>query len=593
VVDATGRGNVSKQVNFPSGTLLTTSLIQDLLANPQNYYVNMHTTTDPGGAMRSQLYRADMKVLMGLMSPANEVPPVPLTASGVPSVIVMRALDASGKFVSAWVTFILNYEGFSNDTVFTGFHIHNGLAGVNGPVIINSGLSGTNTVPVAAGGAGSLTYDIPVAATDTSFAAETDTVNGLFSNPAAYYINIHTTTYGGGVMRSQLMNTDRTEYPVTMLAANENPPTPLPTASGPSLVSIYSLRNSDGTIAAGTVIFDVNYLGFPTTAADGSAAPVTFTGLHIHSGAAGINGPVVINTGLSGTNTVTTTSGSGNVYKVVSVNADTGVQLLNTIARGPENAYINIHTTVYSGGAIRSQLTPAITGKPAISAITSNPDPGTKTLAPGEIFTIYGTNLAKTRGDLNGMNSLTALPPALNGVSVTVGGKPAALYFISPLQINAQVPVDVPGGSQPVVVTSPNGAGTAVNVTIAQAAPAIYYDPVSGTPAVIRNSDYSLITTANPAIGGDVLLVYLTGLGQTTPPLQTGSLVSPSDFQRTGPVTVSLGGANAQVIYSLATPGLAGVYQIAFTVPAGKTGSVPLIVQAGAASSNSVNLTLK
>jgi len=544
--------------------------------------------------MRSQLFRAEMKILMAQMSPANEVPPIPgSNASGVPTVIALRAFDSKGALSSAWVTFILNYQGFPTDTVFTGFHIHNGPAGVNGPVVINSGLSATNTVAVAPGGAGSLTYDIPVAQSDATFAAEADVVNGMFTNPAGFYINIHTTVSPGGAMRSQLMNTDRSDYQVTMVAANENPPTPLPTASGPTVLSLYSLRNADGTIAAGTTIFDVNYLGFPTTDASGAAAPVTFTGLHIHNGVAGINGPVVINTGLSAANSVVTTSGAGNVYKVVSTSDATGVALLNSISQGPEGAYVNIHTTVFSGGAIRAQLAPAITAAPAINAVTSNPDPASKTLAPGEIFTIYGTNLAKARGDLNGMNSLAALPSKLNGVSVTVGGKAAALYFVSPFQINAQAPVDAGTGAQPIVVTSPNGASSSVNATFAAMAPAIYYDPISNTPAVIRNNDFSLVTSAKPAAANDILLVYLTGLGQTTPALQTGSLQSTTDLQRTGTVTVTVGGTNAPVIYSIASPGLAGVYQIAFTVPAGKTGNLPLIVQAGAATSNTVNIAVQ
>jgi len=174
-----------------------------------------------------------------------------------------------------------------------------------------------------------------------------------------------------------------------------------------------------------------------------------------------------------------------------------------------------------------------------------------------------------------------------------VGGKAAALYFVSPFQINAQAPVDAGTGAQPIVVTSPNGASSSVNATFAAMAPAIYYDPVSNTAAVIRNNDYSLVTTAKPAAANDILLVYLTGLGQTTPALQTGSLQSTTDLQRTGTVTVTVGGTSAPVIYSIASPGLAGVYQIAFTVPAGKTGSLPLVVQAGAATSNTVNIMVQ
>jgi uncharacterized protein (TIGR03437 family) len=167
------------------------------------------------------------------------------------------------------------------------------------------------------------------------------------------------------------------------------------------------------------------------------------------------------------------------------------------------------------------------------------------------------------------------------------------LYFVSPFQINAQAPVDTPTGAQPIAVTSPNGAGSAVNVTFASTAPAIYYDPTGGTPAVLKNNDFSLVSASNPATAGDILLVYLTGLGQTTPAMQTGSLQAPSAFQNTAPVTVTIGGMSAPVIYSLASPGIAGVYQVAFTVPAGVSGSSALVVKTAAASSNSVNVALK
>ena len=74
-IDATGRMRIQKQVQFPTTSpAVAVSTIQDMAANPQNYYVNIHTTVSPGGAMRGQLMPADTAVLMGLMSTKNEVP---------------------------------------------------------------------------------------------------------------------------------------------------------------------------------------------------------------------------------------------------------------------------------------------------------------------------------------------------------------------------------------------------------------------------------------------------------------------------------------------------------------------------------------
>ena len=203
IVDQTGRGTIFKQVQFAGTGSVALSTINDLLANPQNFYVNIHTTEAPGGVMRSQLFPAQQKIVIGLMSPDNEAPPVDLKASGVAVVTLLRAFDSNGIFASGWTTYALNYTGFPTDTSFTGFHIHDGGAGVNGPVIINSGIGGgANAVPSPTG-SGSLLYDIPIARTDATFAAETATLNDLFDNPAAHYINIHTTVNPGGAVRSQ------------------------------------------------------------------------------------------------------------------------------------------------------------------------------------------------------------------------------------------------------------------------------------------------------------------------------------------------------------------------------------------------------
>lgn len=581
-MDPSGKAVVSKQVQFPGAPNPTLAVIQDLLANPAGYYVNLHTPENPGGAIRSQLAPADMKILMGVMSPANEVPPVTgVTSSGIPTVTVFRNLDNQNNVTSAWVTFALNYTGFAADAPFTGFHIHSGAAGTNGPVIINTGITGATA---GSSGAGSLLFNVPVSPSDATFAAEAATVNGLFDNPNGYYINIHTMANPGGEMRAQLRNTDRMDFQVNMLPANEVPAITGLNASGSANMSFYTLRGPDGAIVAGTTVFDVNFRGFP--------AGTSFTGLHIHDGNAATNGAVTINTGVA-TGSLISDSGSGNAYKVVTVSAAPGIATLNSISLNPENAYVNMHTTVNAGGAMRCQIGPAIAVLPQVNAVTSNPDTKTATLAPGEIFSLYGLNLAKYTSDLGGTYQLTALPSSLNGVSVTVGGKTAPLYFVAPFQINGQVPVDVANGQQPVVVTNANGASTPLNVPVAVAAPAIYVDAGSGAAAILRNADYSLVASDNPARAGDVLLVYLTGLGQTTPPLATGSLQSGATLNRTGPVTATIGGKDAPVVYSIASPGFAGLYQVALTVPAGVNGKSQLVIFAGPAASNTVSVPVQ
>jgi len=126
-------------------------------------------------------------------------------------------------------------------------------------------------------------------------------------------------------------------------------------------------------------------------------------------------------------------------------------------------------------------------------------------------------------------------------------------------------------------------------VNVVAAAPEIFFYPV---PAVLKNANFSLVTSANPAKAGDVLLIYATGLGQTSPPIATGGLVPPGVLAYTAPVSVSIGGKAAAAIYSIATPGFAGLYQVAVSVPSGVTGNVPFVIQQGSAASNTVSISV-
>ena len=585
-VDSTGRTNILKQVQFPQ-TSVTLDTINQLLANPANFYVNIHTTANPGGAMRGQLARAEMKVLMALMSPANEVPVVTANCSGIATVTALRTRDSAGNVTGAEAIFHLEYTGFDPNTTITGFHIHNGTAVVAGPVVINTGISGTAPVAADPSGTGSLTYEVPIAPTDASFATEVGTINGLFSTPANHYINIHTTQFAGGIMRDQLKTTDRTEFQPALSPANEVPAIAGLTASAQTSVPVYLLRNPDGSVAAGTMIFDVNYRGFP--------AGTTITGLHVHQAAAGTNGGIVFPTDVNATtNKVVTDTGNGNIYKIVTIASATGIKALNDLVKDPSGFYENMHTTVNAGGAMRDQLA-AVLAKPSVdgSAATSST---VTTTAPGAILSVYGKNLAAYTSDLGGFNQTTSLATSLNGVTATVGGVKAPIYFVSPGQLNIQVPFEVTAGSQPVVVTTSAGTSTASNVTVASTAPSIFIvDQAGSLGAVVKNSDFSLITATNPVKAGDIIVIYATGLGQTTPAAQTGVLLVPpaNGFNNTGTVSVTVGGQNATVVYSIAAPGFAGLYQTAVTVPSGVTGTAKVVLTSGTTASNNVNIAVQ
>ncbi len=584
VDDPAGRGSLVRQGFTAATDAAGLDTVNGMLANPSGFYLNVHTTINPGGVMRGQLQRADMLVLMAQMSPKNEVPASDSGGSGVASVIVLATRDSNGTLTSGLVTFDVNYTGFTDPTTFTGFHIHQGPAGVNGPVTINTGINGAANAVTANPNGGNLHFDVEVAVGN---AAAAETLNTLFSNPAGTYINLHTTVFPGGVIRDQMRRTDRMNFPVNMLSSAENPPVAGLDASAPANVTAYTIRNTDGQATAGTVIFDVNPR-FPAAA--------TFTGLHIHDGKAADNGPVTINTGLNGTNTVVADSGAANIYKVVNINSTAGLATLNSLVQNPENHYVNLHTTVNPGGAVRSQLMPVNTAVPAVSAVISAvSDPNLKTVAPSGLMTIFGTNLIKVPGDLQASSSGGVFPVTYNGTQVTVGGKAAPIVVNSPGYLVVQLPSDAATGTSDVVVKNSNGPSGAFKTTVATVAPALFFDSNGGV--ILKNSDYTLVGTGNAAKAGDIVLIYSTGLGSiagltagTLTPAPTGA----SGLFNTAPVKVTIGGKDAAVIYSIASPGFVGLYQTAVTIPSGAgTGKVPVVVTSGSTASNTVTILLQ
>jgi uncharacterized protein (TIGR03437 family) len=466
------------------------------------------------------------------------------------------------------VIFDVAYNGFPENTTFTGLHIHLGTASINGGVTINSGLRSE----ASATGVGTFHYEVEA---DVSQANVLTTLDAFVNNPANAYINLHTSVFTGGAIRSQLLSTDRMDFDVTMLPSNEVPPITGLNASTPAKVSVFTARNPDGTVAAGAVIFDVNPR-FP--------AGTTFTGLHIHDNVAGQNGPVTIDSGLA-TSPILVADGTGNIFRIAQVRTAAGLNALNSLVVNPERHYVNLHTSANTGGATRAQLASASTATPQVTFVeTAVQDPALTTLAPGGLALVAGSNFTKVGTNIDGFNAATSYPNTLNGTSATIAGRAAPIVSVAGDRLFLQVPFDTPAGTQPLVVTNSNGSSTAFNVTIAAIAPAIFiYE--SGAVA-IDSTDFTLIGPGNPARAGDTIIVYATGLGQTTPALQTGEIAGQRLYGVSG-LTARIGGQTAQVIQAAAIPGFAGVYGVAIRVPTGiGTGNVPILLQSGTQTSN-------
>jgi uncharacterized protein (TIGR03437 family) len=571
-LDAEGAGNIFRQVVVTSGDALTA--LSGVLANPSGWYVNLHTSVNTGGLMRSQLTRMEVAVVRADMSPANEVPPIPgLNASASGSAFILFTRDANGVVNDGTVYYDVNYN-FPGPITLTGLHIHPGAAGANGPARLNTPLSATNPV-VDADGVGSLAFKV-----EANNPGNLDTLRIVLANPAGAYMNVHTSDNTGGATRGQLQPTSLSEYQLTMTPANEVPPIPDLNASAVAKASLYTARNSAGQITSGTVVFDANYQ-WPGN--------VIFRGFHIHDGAAGVNGPVRIDSGLSATNTVTDEDGVGNLIFRINVGGENalGIATLRGAVDTPENHYLNLHTTVNTGGAIRSQLgiAPAAPAVPQNGFVSATFAPGVNLGSGGSLISIFGTNLGRNVASAGLVNG--RLPTTLAGASVNIGGVAAPLLYASPNQLNVQVPFEVPAGNARITVITPGGTSSTDNVTFSAFAPAIF--------VAVKNSDFSLMSSTNAVRAGDAIAVFATGLGAASPAVASGQLpaISPLSPTVTTP-TATIGGLNAQVAASLLAPGFAGVYQVNVIVPAGTpSGSQPLRLTIAGVQSNAVNINVQ
>jgi uncharacterized protein (TIGR03437 family) len=198
-------------------------------------------------------------------------------------------------------------------------------------------------------------------------------------------------------------------------------------------------------------------------------------------------------------------------------------------------------------------------------------DPFVASVAPGTIVSIFGSHLA----DGTATAADTPLPSNLLGTSVTFNGVPAPLFFVSPEQINAQVPFEVPVGEGTVAVQVQKGPLTSnyQSVPYAESSPGVFTHNQGGvgSAVVLHAESFLPVSILDPARPNDYLAIFATGLGAVQPSIESGSAApSVEPLARTvGTPLVTIDGIPAEVIYSGLTPGMVGLYQVNIQVPAG------------------------
>ncbi|HMV46267.1 MAG TPA: hypothetical protein PKD31_00745, partial [Blastocatellia bacterium] len=194
-------------------------------------------------------------------------------------------------------------------------------------------------------------------------------------------------------------------------------------------------------------------------------------------------------------------------------------------------------------------------------------------VAPGSIGALFGATLS-TQTQLA---SALPLPAVLGGTSVKIAGKSAPLFFVSPSQINLQVPSGISAGAATVEVFS-NAAATPIatgTVTVAEASPGIFTVGATGRGQTIAlNSDFSinagfdLFPGSRPEAAGNYVSIFATGIGATNPAVADGQAAPGSTVATgVGATTVTIGGIPVQVLFSGLAPGFVGLWQINVLLP--------------------------
>jgi uncharacterized protein (TIGR03437 family) len=354
---------------------------------------------------------------------------------------------------------------------------------------------------------------------------------------------------------------------------------------------------------SGTIFLNGSSLATPLTSTvtqDGSASNFSLSATSASMDATAGDGRFTVNTG----------AGCG-------WNAASDVSWLQLTAGGSGSGLgaIAYHVLANSSGAVRTgnihvnasptakftyTVTQAAAGPPlpTIAAVDNAANYAGSAVSPGEIVTLFGTNLGPTPlVPLQVTNG--ALTTTLGGTQVLFDGVAAPMIYSFSQQVSAVAPYSLAGKTSTQVQVAYNGAtSAALTMAVQPSTPALFTLDASGLgPGAILNQDNSINSVSLPAARGSIVAIYCTGGGATTPATADGAVISAPPPRLALTVSVTIGGLDAPVSYSGAVPGsIAGLTQINAQVPAGITpgNTVPVIVKiGGVASTGGVTMAVK
>ncbi len=313
-------------------------------------------------------------------------------------------------------------------------------------------------------------------------------------------------------------------------------------------------------------------------------------GAILSSGSTALTATVTSSNGGTPTGTVSFSNGSVSLGSATLAGAGGSASASLTVSGAQLAVGADSITAQYSGDASYSAATASITvnvsasasGAPTITSLTNGAS-FRQGFAPGMVLTIFGSGLAPATYSATTL----PLPAQLAGVSASINGVDAPLYYVSPSQLNLQIPFETPLNTPVSLQVTNNGQTTAQSLTVQAVAPGIFTD-ASGALVPVKS-----------ASAGQIISLYVTGLGAVTPSIATGAAppLGTSVANLPAPVqsaTVTVGRASAPIQFVGIPPELVGVVQINFAVPSGlASGAQTVVVSIGGVSSVPATLTIQ
>jgi trimeric autotransporter adhesin len=460
----------------------------------------------------------------------------------------LQATDACGKVATMAYTITISATGVASQQMTVNTQSLAFMAQ------IGSAAPPTQSFNIAAS-SGTLTYSIATATTTganwlVTQGPSSGSTPGSLTVGVGNFSNLTPGPYNGSITITSGASNSPVVIPVTLTVA-----------AGPTLV-----LQSPASMT-------VNQVASPSQ----SATPVTQEQIVLASGVNSVSFTVAAST-TDGNHWLIALPASGTTPATITASINTG-----GLAIGKYTGTVTI--TPSSGAPVTVTITANVTQDfPAPSSVVNGASFLSGAVSPGEIVTIFGTQLGPVTPATLQLNASGEVASTLGGTQVFFDGTPAPMIYASSTQISVIVPYEIAGQTTTSVsVEYLTLKSSSISVPVATSAPGIFV--LGGTSqGAILDQNFTVNGPANPAAVGSIIQIFATGEGQTNPAGVDGFVAQGPIAMPLLKVTAQINGEDAQVVYAGAAPGEpSGVIQVNVMIPSDVPhgGSVPVTIKVG------------